>query len=52
GASRTARQEIEKIAEKFGYPMILKARFDAYDGRGNAVIRNAKGIEVALQKMR
>ncbi len=45
------KEDIETVAKKFGYPMVLKARFDAYDGRGNAVIRNAKGIEAALKKL-
>ncbi|HEC93975.1 MAG TPA: ATP-grasp domain-containing protein, partial [Candidatus Kaiserbacteria bacterium] len=32
------REDIERVAEIFKYPIVLKARFDAYDGRGNALI--------------
>eukprot|EP00913_Durusdinium_trenchii_P031770 g29754.t1 len=30
--------ELHEIGEKFGYPMMLKSRFGAYDGKGNAVV--------------
>ncbi len=43
--------DILKTAEVFGYPLVLKAKFDAYDGRGNALINNAGGVEPALQKL-
>ncbi len=43
--------DIEKAAKKFGYPVILKARFDAYDGRGNALVKNAKAIPAAIEKL-
>lgn len=45
------KKEIIKIAKKFGYPLVLKARLDAYDGRGNALIRNEKEIEKGLLKL-
>lgn len=45
------KEDILKAAKKFHYPMILKARFDAYDGRGNALIKNEKEIDTALQKL-
>lgn len=35
----------------FGYPLMLKARFDAYDGRGNAVIKTKKNISAAFKKL-
>lgn len=44
------KEDILKAAKKFGYPFLLKARFDAYDGRGNALIRNQKDIDEALEK--
>lgn len=40
--------EIKKAALCFDYPVLLKARFDAYDGRGNALIRGDSDIENAL----
>lgn len=43
--------EIKNIGEKFGYPMLLKARVDAYDGRGNALIRSENEIDDAMQKL-
>ncbi|HZE87529.1 MAG TPA: 5-(carboxyamino)imidazole ribonucleotide synthase [Methylomirabilota bacterium] len=46
------KQEIETLAKKFGYPLLLKARFDAYDGRGNALIKNKNQIDKALEKLR
>jgi 5-(carboxyamino)imidazole ribonucleotide synthase len=36
----------EKI-KQFGYPALLKARRDAYDGRGNYKIRNSEDLENA-----
>ncbi len=41
-----------KQAEIFGYPFLLKARFDAYDGRGNYVIRNKEDITPAFEKLK
>ncbi len=43
--------DILKAAEKFGYPILLKARFDAYDGRGNALIKDKSGINKAIKKL-
>lgn len=40
-----------KQAEIFGYPFLLKARFDAYDGRGNFVIKNNEDINTAFEKL-
>lgn len=45
------KDDIIAASKKFGYPLVLKARFDAYDGRGNALIRNQKDIEKALKKL-
>ncbi len=42
-------ESILKAAKEFGYPMILKTRFGGYDGRGNAVVKNAKSIQPALE---
>ncbi len=45
------RDEILGAAEILGYPLFLKARLDAYDGRGNAVIKAAEDIDAAIQKL-
>ena len=34
-----------------GFPMMLKSRFGAYDGRGNAVVANAAAIPTAWKKL-
>ena len=47
----TTIEEVKKIAEEFSYPLVLKVRFDAYDGRGNAVIENEGEIEAAFSKL-
>jgi len=46
------KEEILKAASKFGYPLLLKARFDAYDGRGNALIKSDAEIDKALDKLK
>lgn len=43
--------DILKVADSWGYPLVLKARFDAYDGRGNAVIRKPNDVDYALSKL-
>ncbi len=40
-----------KQGEIFGYPYLLKARFDAYDGRGNRVIKSKDDIEDAFKEL-
>ncbi|MES2409257.1 MAG: 5-(carboxyamino)imidazole ribonucleotide synthase [Patescibacteria group bacterium] len=45
-------EEIKKAAENFGYPFLLKARKDAYDGRGNALIRNEIDIKEGIEKLK
>lgn len=44
------KTDILAAAKKFAYPFLLKARFDAYDGRGNALIKNETDIDKALEK--
>lgn len=43
--------DLEKAAKKFGFPFILKARFNAYDGRGNALINKQQDLEKAWKKL-
>ena len=46
-----SEEQLHKIGEKFSYPMMLKSRFGAYDGKGNAVVPNAAGIPAAWEKL-
>lgn len=46
------REDILKAGEIFKYPMVLKARFDGYDGRGNAAIRKISDIDKAIEKLK
>jgi len=46
------KKDIISAAEAFGYPLILKARFDAYDGRGNALLENINSIDSGLTKLK
>lgn len=39
--------ELRKAVKKFGYPVLLKARRDAYDGRGNYKIDSEGSIQAA-----
>lgn len=43
--------DLEKAAKKFGFPFILKARFNAYDGRGNALIKEKSDLDKAWKKL-
>ncbi len=43
--------DIELAVEKWGYPLVLKAKKDAYDGRGNARINQPQDIAPALAKL-
>lgn len=37
---------------KFGYPFVLKAKTDAYDGRGNYVVKSVSDIPEALEVLK
>lgn len=43
--------DIQLAVEKWGYPLVLKARKDAYDGRGNARINAPEDRAAALAKL-
>ncbi|GCE26590.1 N5-carboxyaminoimidazole ribonucleotide synthase [Dictyobacter alpinus] len=43
--------DIEQAAQEWGYPLVLKAKKDAYDGRGNARIKGPEDIEGARAKL-
>ncbi|MEK9176435.1 MAG: 5-(carboxyamino)imidazole ribonucleotide synthase [Patescibacteria group bacterium] len=44
--------DIEKAIEKFGLPVMLKAREDAYDGKGNYLINKESDIKKGLEKLK
>ncbi len=44
-------EDCQRQGEIFGYPFLLKTRFDAYDGRGNFVIKNKDDILPAFEKL-
>jgi phosphoribosylaminoimidazole carboxylase len=41
-------QDLKEFGAKYGYPFMLKARKDAYDGRGNFPVMAASDIDKAL----
>jgi len=44
-------QAVARAAQEFGQPMLLKARRNAYDGKGNATVRATDEINSAWQKL-
>jgi len=43
--------DLRDVIEEFGYPILLKTKRDAYDGRGNALIEKESDILPALEKL-
>jgi phosphoribosylaminoimidazole carboxylase len=43
--------ELSSVGEEYGYPFMLKARYGAYDGKGNAVVESAEGIAAAYESL-
>jgi phosphoribosylaminoimidazole carboxylase PurK protein len=52
GQNDVVINEIKNIGKSFGYPMLLKARLDAYDGRGNFVLHSENDIPEGLEKLK
>ncbi|RMZ84533.1 hypothetical protein DV737_g1189, partial [Chaetothyriales sp. CBS 132003] len=46
-----ASEAVSEIAEQLHYPLMLKSRTQAYDGRGNFPIRSAGEIEAGLKAL-
>ncbi len=44
-------ESVHEAGKNLGWPLMLKARFLAYDGRGNAVIQNESEIEAAMNRL-
>jgi 5-(carboxyamino)imidazole ribonucleotide synthase len=43
--------DIEQAVQAWGYPLVLKAKKDAYDGRGNARINGPEEIQSAFARL-
>ncbi|EKD85766.1 MAG: hypothetical protein ACD_37C00629G0002 [uncultured bacterium] len=48
----TLVEDVLKSAKKFGYPMLLKARRDAYDGKGNYLLQSRTDIEKGFEELK
>ncbi len=48
----TSENDIKEAAKKLGYPLLLKARTGAYDGKGNFVIKTQEDIHAGLEKLK
>nr|AAL68881.1 phosphoribosylaminoimidazole carboxylase [Magnusiomyces magnusii] len=46
------QESVAAVGQKFGYPFVLKARTNAYDGRGNYVVKTAEDIPEALKALK
>lgn len=47
--TENTKEEVKKIGNSFGYPLMLKSRTLAYDGRGNFAVENENMIETGLE---
>ncbi|MEQ8938798.1 MAG: 5-(carboxyamino)imidazole ribonucleotide synthase, partial [Gammaproteobacteria bacterium] len=47
----SCKQDILAAAEELGWPMVLKARRNGYDGKGNATLNQAGDIDDAWDKL-
>ncbi len=45
-------EDIIRAGEKFGYPLLLKARTDAYDGKGNYIVHSKREIQKGQKALR
>lgn len=45
-------KDIMNVAKKWGFPLILKAKHNAFDGRGNILLNKEKDITAALEKLK
>ena len=43
--------DVERAAHELGWPLVLKARRDGYDGRGNATVRGPAEIAAAWERL-
>lgn len=45
------KADIEAFAKEYGYPLVLKSRRGAYDGRGNRTVENADAINTSMAEL-
>jgi len=43
--------DLPRAAERFGWPLMLKARRDGYDGRGNVLVHSPAEVEAACERL-
>jgi phosphoribosylaminoimidazole carboxylase len=46
-----SEEDAEEAGKVFGYPLMLKSRRDAYDGRGNAVAQSSEALPLAISSL-
>ncbi len=46
-----SREDVVRAIGELGFPVVLKARRNAYDGRGNATIRDLDGVGEAWRRL-
>lgn len=46
-----SEEDAEEAGKLFGYPLMLKSRRDAYDGRGNAVAQSKEALPLAISSL-
>lgn len=46
-----SKQELAATGRDFGWPVVLKARRNGYDGKGNATVRNESEIDTAWERL-
>ena len=44
-------EEVLEAGRKFGYPLMLKARGNSYDGKGNYVVKTADDASKAFEQL-
>ena len=46
-----SREDIIEVAKEFNWPLVIKARRNGYDGKGNATVNNESEIDAAWDKL-
>jgi phosphoribosylaminoimidazole carboxylase len=42
---------LKEVGSEFGYPFMLKSKTEAYDGRGNFVVKDESNVEAAVEAL-
>lgn len=51
-AVESSEEDLLDFGRNFGYPFMLKARKDAYDGRGNFPVKSSSDVREALEALK